>query len=257
MKHLLILATLLVALLSIPQQSWSGLDQLVAGAGPSTKVAELFFKFFNNDPACTDYHFSVMPSSIKHKGGILSSEKNLFGRTGRPLKANERALGKEEILLGRVPIAITAGLETGVKSITLKQLKKIVTRKITNWKEVGGSDNPILLVGREETEALFSTLKRDYPFYQQARFDKIFNNDDAVVKFLISPDGANAIAFGAKQNFNQYNLLPVKGFSSGVPLGLVYDLINKDHPVILAAKKFANSIKWKKQLKSIDMLPVD
>jgi hypothetical protein len=257
MKNFLVAFTLVATLLLTTGPSQAGHDQLVAGAGPSTKVAELFFAEFCKDPACADYHFTIMQTSVKHKGGILSSSKYLFGRTGRPLTAEEKELGKEEILLGRVPITFAVGLETGVKQLSLKQAEQIFNRKITNWKQLGGKDATIILVGREETEALYSVLKKEYPRFRNLAFDKVFKKDHQVVKFLNSPAGAHAISFGAKPNFNRYNLLKVKGFSAGVALGLVYDLENRNHPIIKAAAKYAAGAAWKKQLKTLDMLPVD
>ena len=37
-----------------------------------------------------------------------------------------------------------------VKDLTLDQVKDIYTGKITNWKEVGGNDAPIVVVSRED-----------------------------------------------------------------------------------------------------------
>jgi len=257
MKNLLVAFTLIATLLLTTSPSRAAHDQIVAGAGSSTKVAEFFFAEFCKDPACADYSFAIMPTSIKHKGGILSSSQYLFGRTGRPLTADEKTLGKKEILLGRVPIAFAVGLETGVKQISLKQAGQVFNRETTNWKQLGGKDATIVLVGREETEALYSVLRKEYPRFRKLTFDKVFEKDHQVVKFLKSPAGAHAIGFGAKPNFNPYNLLTVKGFSTGVALGLVYDLENRNHPIIKAAGKYAASSAWKKQLKTLDMLPVD
>lgn len=256
-RTLLFIALLLAASLHLPASAHAHHEQIVAGAGPSTKVVELFFKHFAKDPACKDYNFSVMPTSVKHKGGILSSDKYLFGRTGRPLNAKELAMGKGEILLGKVPIAFATGLEAEASILTLQQLKRIFTRQVTNWKEVGGHDAPILLVGREPSEALFLELKKDYPFFKKVQFDKIFLRDGDVVKFLNSPAGGNAIGFGANPNFTDYNRIPVEGFSAGVALGLVYDQKQAEHPVIKAAQKFAASPEWKSLLPSLDMLPAN
>ncbi len=256
-KPTLLAALLLIIGLALPVSALAHHDQIVAGAGPSTKVAELFFQHFSKDPACKDYTFSVMPSSIKHKGGLLSSDKYLFGRTGRPMTAEEKALGKSELLLARVPIAFASGLESEANHLTLEQLKQVYTRKVTNWKELGGNDAPILLVGREAGEALFMILKEKYSFFQQVKFDKVVKRDHEVVKFINSPLGANAIGFGAKPNFQLYNLLPVEGFSAGVALGLVYDNKNADDPIIKAAIEYAKSAEWKALLKNLDMLPVD
>lgn len=248
---------LLVACLTLPLPALALHDQIVAGAGPSTEAAELFFKHFSQTPACEGYRFAVMAWSITHKGGILSSDKYLFGRTGRPLSAGEKSLGKSEIPLGRVPIAFAVGLEAEADVITLTELRQIMTRVVTNWKQIGGNDAPILLVGREQNDALLSILQRKYPFFKTVKFDKEITQDHKVVKFINSPAGANAITFGVKPDFQLYNLLPVEGFSADVTLGLVYDNKNADHPVVKAAIKYAQSAEWKTRLKELDMRPVD
>ena len=40
--------------------------------------------------------------------------------------------------------------KTGVKNLTLKKLKQIFTGKITNWRQVGGQNQPIVLINRAQ-----------------------------------------------------------------------------------------------------------
>lgn len=47
-------------------------------------------------------------------------------------------------------IAVIVNKENPVSDLTLDQLKKIYTGKITNWKEVGGDDKEIQVISREE-----------------------------------------------------------------------------------------------------------
>ena len=46
-------------------------------------------------------------------------------------------------------IAIIVNKDSKVADLTVEQLKKMFTGEITNWKEVGGDDGEIVLVGRE------------------------------------------------------------------------------------------------------------
>jgi phosphate transport system substrate-binding protein len=46
-------------------------------------------------------------------------------------------------------LAVIVNLENPVSQLTLPQLADIYTGRITNWKEVGGSDAPIVLLSRE------------------------------------------------------------------------------------------------------------
>lgn len=223
--------------------------QIVAGAGPSTELAQLFFSAFAARPEAAGTSFNVMPTSIKHAGGIKNSDVQLFGRTGRPLSAEEKAAGKREILLGRVAIGFATGLETGVKSLSLEQLRAIYERKISNWKQVGGSDAAIVLGGREANEAVYSELKDDFPWFRDVPFAQVFAKDDEVQKFIASPAGRHALVFGAVSQLPEKQLLKVDGFDGGIKVGLVYDIKNENHPLVKAASRFAASSDWRTLLK--------
>jgi len=44
-----------------------------------------------------------------------------------------------------------------VKSLTKAQLKDIYSGKVTNWKQVGGSDTPIVVIGRDTSSGTYGT----------------------------------------------------------------------------------------------------
>ncbi len=183
--------------------------QEVLGAGPSAKVAQLFFKAFEKKAEARGYTFNVEPRSTKHAGGIRASGFYLFGRTGRPLNDKEKSTGKFDIFLAVAPIGFVAGDGAGVSEISILQARDIFLRRVTNWKDVGGSDAPILLVGREKTEAALGVLRLDFPFLDQAEFHKIFSRDHHTVSFLNSDAGRHAIGFGAFKNFKSSRIVTV------------------------------------------------
>ena len=229
---------------------------IIAGAGPSTKVVEKFCNELSSQPGAEGYTFQVPPKSVKHAGGIRASDVNIFGRTGRPLNEKEKALNKDEIFLARIPIAFVAGSDVGVTKLTIGQLEDIYSKKTTNWKQLGGIDKQIFLIGREPTEALYSVLKKDYSFFTGIEFDMIVKKDHLMVGFLgATAAGKRALGFGAKPNLVDLHIIDVDNFSSGVSLGLVYDLKNKDAKLVEAAKQFAKSDAWAKSLKQDDLLP--
>ena len=237
--------------------SYAGEAQVIPGAGPSTAVVQLFVEKFKNQPETQNFTFKVPPKSAKHAGGIKGSNKFIFGRTGRPLNEKEIALGKGEIFLGRVPVAFAIGGELSISTLTLSQLEDIFTGKIDNWKDVGGPDNSIAIIGREPNEALFSVLKKRYSFFAKAKFKFVVKKDNHVIDLLKKPQGKFAIGFGSAPNFKKASVTTVSihGFSTGVSLGLVYDLKNKDHVLVKSAKAFAKSTEWANAVKSIGMLP--
>lgn len=228
--------------------------QLIAGAGPSTKITTVFFNNFQTLPEAAGYKFEVPPRSTKHAGGIQASGKYLFGRTGRPLKKEEKALGKDEIILGRIPLSFVAGSGSGVKEVSRRQLTDMIKGKITTWNEVGGSDHKILLVGREETEASLTVLVDEFPCLAEANYEIVFKRDHQVVNFLKSEQANYALAFGAKANFDPKYHLRVDGFSQGINVGLVYDLKNQKHPVVVAVKNYATSKPWQNAVLLTDYL---
>lgn len=233
--------------------------QVVAGSGTSTVAVQLFFANFAKQPPAQGYEFYVPETSIKHAGGVKSAETNLFGRTGRPLSEDERNLGKADILLAKVPIAFCVGTAAGVKTLSVKQLERIFTGQAVNWKEFGGADSQIVTVGRERSESVFSELRNELPFFEQARFRVVFDNDNKVIDFMKSPPGQYSITFGARSNLVSAGLkiVSLTGLvEPGVRLGLVYDKKNSDHPLVKAAIKYARSEDWRKQVLAAGLLPV-
>lgn len=229
--------------------------QVIAGAGPSTKVVTMFAQEFASSPTAGGYEFEVPQRSAKHAGGIKASSQYVFGRTGRPLNEKEKAMNKEEIFLARIPIAFATGPDTGITRVTMAQLEALFRRDITDWSAVGGSEGMVYLVGREPTEALFTVLKTTYPSFKGAQFDKVLKKDHQVVNLLNSKAGSKALAFGALPNFGGVNVIQVEGLSAGVAVGLVYDIKNRDHPLVRAAREFAASSDWADAVKRAGLLP--
>ena len=72
-----------------------------------------------------------------------------IGLSSRALKDDEKASGLKETIVALDGIAIIVNPQNPVKDLTLEQIAKIYTGEITNWKDVGGEDAEIVLIGRE------------------------------------------------------------------------------------------------------------
>jgi hypothetical protein len=232
------------------QKSSVQLDQKVFGAGPSTKLTELFFDHFSRLPVTKGMTFTVPKRSTKHAGGILASGEYLFGRLGRQLSPKESAQNKAEIILAKIKIGFVAGAGVSVRSLKPLQLEQILKREIKNWQQIGGANSTIVLVGRESTEAVLSELRKTIPLLDRVKYDFILKRDHAVVSLLNGPAGKFAIGFGAFSNFDERNIIKIEGREMGMPLGLVYDLKNRNESIVRAAIDYAISADWQKKVRN-------
>jgi phosphate transport system substrate-binding protein len=72
-----------------------------------------------------------------------------IGMSSRDLKDAEKAVVKDEAICYD-GIGIIVHPSNGAVDLTMAQVKDIYTGKISNWKDVGGKDAPIVVVSREE-----------------------------------------------------------------------------------------------------------
>ena len=72
-----------------------------------------------------------------------------IGNSSRSLKDEEKAAGVAENIVAIDGIAVCVDPANEVADLTKEQLTNIYNGTITNWKEVGGADEPIIVIGRE------------------------------------------------------------------------------------------------------------
>lgn len=72
-----------------------------------------------------------------------------IGTASREVKEEERSQGLEVITVAEEAITIIVNPTNGVTDLTKEQIAKIYKKEITNWKYLGGSDSPIVVVARD------------------------------------------------------------------------------------------------------------
>ncbi|TCO79287.1 phosphate ABC transporter substrate-binding protein [Marinisporobacter balticus] len=84
--------------------------------------------------------------------GVKSAADKIadIGAASREIKESEKSLGLTEYVIAKDGIAVVVNPSNKVSDLSLDQIKKIFTGAITNWKEVGGEDQAITVVSREE-----------------------------------------------------------------------------------------------------------
>ncbi|MGV8073731.1 MAG: phosphate ABC transporter substrate-binding protein [Syntrophobacteraceae bacterium] len=84
-----------------------------------------------------------------------------IANASRDMKAEEVAAAKAngitpvEIVVARDAIAVVANPANPVNGLTLQQIADIYLGKITNWREVGGENRPIVLLSRESNSGTY------------------------------------------------------------------------------------------------------
>ena len=77
-----------------------------------------------------------------------------IGLSSRSLTDEEKEQGLTETVLAYDGIALIVNPENPVEDLSMETAAKIYTGEITNWKDIGGADQEIVLIGREALNLL-------------------------------------------------------------------------------------------------------
>lgn len=92
--------------------------------------------------------FTYNPTGSGAGIAAVSEGRCDIGLSSRALKGDElKTLDQTEFALDGIVVVVNPN--NPVSDLTIDQINQIYTGKITNWKEVGGADKPIVLIGRE------------------------------------------------------------------------------------------------------------
>ena len=93
--------------------------------------------------------FTYNPTGSSSGIQAVSEGRCDIGLSSRALKDDEKASGLAETVLAYDGIAVIVNPENPVSDLDVDTIAKIYTGEITNWKDVGGNDAEIVLIGRE------------------------------------------------------------------------------------------------------------
>ena len=152
----LLSSTILVAGLAVGCGSNSGVDAksdketkvTVSGSTSVGSPMEKLAEAFEGKNSGVKVEVQQLGSSAGIKNAIEGVSE--IGMSSRDLKDEEKSSGLKETIIATDGIAVITNKANKVTDLTLDQVKDIYTGKITNWKEVGGEDAPIVVVSRED-----------------------------------------------------------------------------------------------------------
>ena len=145
-----IMTIVLAALCSLSLLAGCGKSEKSVSTDGSTsmeKVIGALGEAFKNQNDGVNFTYNPTGSSA----GITAVEEGRcdIGLASRNLKDEEKAKGLKETVLALDGIALVVNPANPVSDLTLETIAKIYTGEITNWKDVGGDDAQIVLIGRE------------------------------------------------------------------------------------------------------------
>lgn len=95
---------------------------------------------------------TVTYEAIGSSGGVKNANEGVteIGTASRNLKDKEKEWGLIEKVIAYDGIAVITHPSNDVSDLTIEQIQKIYKGEITNWNEVGGKDEVIVVVSRED-----------------------------------------------------------------------------------------------------------
>ena len=113
-----------------------------------------------------------------------------IGNSSRILKDQEKAAGVVENVVAIDGIAVCVDPANEVADLTKEQLTNIYNGTVTNWKEVGGADEPIIVIGREAGSGTRGAFEELVDLVDGCKYANELDSTGAVIAKVASTPGA-------------------------------------------------------------------
>ena len=173
---------------SAAASSASGLNGTVATGGSTSMekvMSALQEAYAEKEPDVT-----VTYDPTGSGAGITgATDKTLdIGLSSRKLKDGETGVTATTIALDG--IAIIVNNANPVQNLTIDQIAKIATGEVTNWKDVGGEDAPIVLIGREAGSGTRDGFESIVGVADKCQYSQELTSTCAVITGVAANNGA-------------------------------------------------------------------
>jgi phosphate transport system substrate-binding protein len=142
--------------------------------------------------------------SIGSSGGVKNAVDGVtqIGTSSRDLKDEEKAWGLEELTIAYDGIAVIVNPANPVEDLTVEQITKIYKGEITNWKEVGGNDEEIVVVSREDGSGTRGAFEELLDFEGQLTQNALIAEGNGNVQSTVAgnPKAIGYVSFSSLDN---------------------------------------------------------
>lgn len=176
----------------------------------STSLEKLIKAKSADIEAKADVKLATVPNGSGRGVSDLVAGKSDVAMIGGPLaviaeSVNAKAPGSVKVdelavhVVASEPIAFIVNPANKAESLTSDQLRDVFTGKVTNWKDIGGSDTPIMVVAPPASDGIRATLSVDLlNNAPMAKDTRVVNTGPDVNKIVSQVPGA--ISFLAVSN---------------------------------------------------------
>lgn len=112
-----------------------------------------------------------------------------IGNSSRKLK-DEEAEKLDATVVGLDGIALVVNPANKLEDITLRDLAKVYSGEITNWKELGGDDKSIVVIGREDGSGTRDGFESIVMGDKEPKYAQELESTGSVINAVATTDGA-------------------------------------------------------------------
>ncbi len=147
-------------------------------------LAEVFMEKYPN--VTVQAEFTGSSAGVE---AVLNGQSDI-GNSSRSLKDEEKEKGAVENIVAIDGIAVVTDTSNSVSDLTKEQLTGIYNGSINNWKDLGGSDQPIVVVGREAGSGTRGAFEEILKLEDQCKYANELDSTGAVMAQVASTPGA-------------------------------------------------------------------
>lgn len=160
----------------------------LAGSTSMQKLCEALSESYMHD----NPHSTVTVEYTGSSSGIeslINGSVNI-GNASRALKQKEKDKGLIENVVAIDGIAVVTNKGNSVNNITSSDLVKIYKGEITNWKELGGKDEAIIVLGREAGSGTRDAFEEILKVKDHCNYSQELDSTGAVMAKVSATSGA-------------------------------------------------------------------
>lgn len=158
----------------------------ISGSTSMEKLVKALGEAYNqkNSNVMVDIQLGGSSTGIKNATNGLSD----IGMVSRDLKSSETGLDSHKIAIDGISVVVNS--KNKVTDLTKEQILKIYTGEITNWKDVGGDNMGIVVVGREAGSGTRDGFESVIGIKENGKYNQELTETGAVKTTVSSTAGA-------------------------------------------------------------------